>query len=594
MALASFKGRLLSLLALVAMLRSVRMEMGHESGGKASGCQRRYSQGQDSFVCMCDASHCDTFDGPVGDVPNGTLVAYVSDRKWKRLERQEVPLRTKRAVPESDPSDKLLRIIVNPFEKYQTILGFGGAFSDSSGINLNAVSAPVRRHLLEAYFHSEKGIRYTIGRVPIASTDFSTREYTYADKEDDFNMDTFALAPEDFEAKIPFIKNAHQLSGEKLRLIACPWTAPAWMKTNGRLNGDGEMKGEVDGTYFRAYAKYLVKFFEEYAKSAINFWALTIQNQPQRVPDDFPFQAMYMSNHTQREFAIRILSPLLKQSPHTSQLKLLAFDDVREYFLPALAEIFDTERRTTYDIFLCHIGRYLSPFLPGFMSIGVERFFECHQSFEDTKPSDRSVIDGFGSHWYTLDGHAEQDVFHEQHPDKIILSTEACTGFVHPDDAGPRLGNWTRGWQYGWDIVQNLLHWTGGWVDWNLYLDMNGGPNWVHNYVDAPIIVNAERDEFYKQPMFYFLAHFSRFMPPGAVRIGSHLRDSASQLDIDHDHPRHHIQHVSAITPTGQKVLVLINSSTETVKIRVEEVGAEDFEAVIELGPESILTAIWS
>ncbi|KAL3073145.1 hypothetical protein niasHT_035421 [Heterodera trifolii] len=571
-----------------------------EGNGEKAECQRRYSPGQDSFVCACDASHCDSFeDGSVDEVPTETLLTYSSDRKWKRLERKEMPMRAKGAATEESvfpSSDNVLRLSVDPSDKYQTILGFGGAFSDSSGINLNALSAPVRRHLLEAYFHYGKGIRYSFGRVPIASTDFSTRQYSYVDQEGDFDLSTFSLAPEDFEQKIPFIKEAVRLSGEKFRLFACPWSAPAWMKTNGKMNGGGQLKGELDDIYYKTFAKYLLRFFDEYAKNGVDFWALTIINQPQEVPADFPFQSMFMSNRTQREFAARILSPLLKHSPHTAHLKLLAFDDVREFFLPSMKEMFGTiaggsnsDKEVTS--VWCRICRNLAPILPEFMATSAEQILACKKISKGE--SGTEVIDGIGVHWYTLGGHSEQDKFHAQHPDKMIISTEACTGFIFPDDSGPRLGNWTRGWQYGWDIVQNLRHWSSGWVDWNLCLDMNGGPNWVHNYVDAPIIVNAERDEFYKQPMFYFLAHFSRFMPPGSVRIGSTLFASDGQLGTDQS--SHPVQHVSVITPHGQKVLVLINSATNPVKIRIDEVGRSDEEGkpVIELGPEAIMTIIW-
>lgn len=64
-----------------------------------------------------------------------------------------------------------------------------------------------------------------------------------------------------------------------------------------------------------------------------------------------------------------------------------------------------------------------------------------------------------------------------------------------------------------------MNHWGVGWVDWNLALDETGGPNWIHNNVDSPIIVNAEQDEFYKQPMYYALKHFSRFVERGSVRV---------------------------------------------------------------------------
>ena len=70
------------------------------------------------------------------------------------------------------------------------------------------------------------------------------------------------------------------------------------------------------------------------------------------------------------------------------------------------------------------------------------------------------------------------------------------------------LGDWSRAESYATDIMENLLHGVGGWIDWNLALDAKGGPNWAKNFVDSPIIVNAKADEYYKQPMFYALGHF--------------------------------------------------------------------------------------
>lgn len=74
--------------------------------------------------------------------------------------------------------------------------------------------------------------------------------------------------------------------------------------------------------------------------------------------------------------------------------------------------------------------------------------------------------------------------------------------------------------------MQVVNHWASGWLDWNLALDANGGPNWVSNTVDASIIVNATSDEFYKQPMFYALAHFSKFVLPGSKRIQMQTDDN--------------------------------------------------------------------
>lgn len=74
------------------------------------------------------------------------------------------------------------------------------------------------------------------------------------------------------------------------------------------------------------------------------------------------------------------------------------------------------------------------------------------------------------------------------------------------------LGSWARGELYAKNIIETLLHWVSAWIDWNLALDTSGGPTYVGNYVDSPIIINSTANEFYKQPMFYALGHFSKYV----------------------------------------------------------------------------------
>lgn len=90
-----------------------------------------------------------------------------------------------------------------------------------------------------------------------------------------------------------------------------------------------------------------------------------------------------------------------------------------------------------------------------------------------------------------------------------------------------------------------MNHWAVGWVDWNLALDETGGPNWIQNYVDSPIIVNADNDEFYKQPMYYALKHFSRFVDRGSIRIS---------ITETND-----VKATAFVTPLNQVVVVLYN-----------------------------------
>ena len=112
----------------------------------------------------------------------------------------------------------------------------------------------------------------------------------------------------------------------------------------------------------------------------------------------------------------------------------------------------------------------------------------------------------------------------EKYPDKFIFASEACFGSVPTvppfTTKGPVLGSWHRGEIYAYDILNDLNAGVTGWNDWNLALDMQGGPSWAKNYVDAPILIDTDKKNvYYKQPMFFFMGHFSKFLPRDSVRV---------------------------------------------------------------------------
>ncbi|CAG2061995.1 unnamed protein product, partial [Timema podura] len=91
-------------------------------------------------------------------------------------------------------------------------------------------------------------------------------------------------------------------------------------------------------------------------------------------------------------------------------------------------------------------------------------------------------------------------------------------------------------------------NWVAGWIEWNLALSVEGGPSWMGNSADSPVIVNATADEFYKQPLFYALAHFSKFVPPGSVHIGLETEDDGG------------ISNIAFLTPEGNTVVILMST----------------------------------
>ncbi|CAK5087094.1 unnamed protein product [Meloidogyne enterolobii] len=161
-------------------------------------CLQKTFEDSETFVCVCNSEFCDEVE-PLGLLAKGKIVFYLTDKRKNRMKK------VLKHFPFNKTDDnKLPTISIDSSARFQTIIGFGGAFTDSVGLNLNSLSATTRESLIKNYFHPEEGIGYSIGRVPIASTDFSTREYSYVEQEGDFELKTFSLAKEDFEYKASF------------------------------------------------------------------------------------------------------------------------------------------------------------------------------------------------------------------------------------------------------------------------------------------------------------------------------------------------------------------------------------------------------
>lgn len=200
-------------------------------------------------------------------------------------------------------------------------------------------------------------------------------------------------------------------------------------------------------------------------------------------------------------------------------------------------------------------------------------------------------IDGVAVHWYAdwLFSANRLTATHNAHPNKFILPTEACNGYLPLMD-GPSLGNWERGEHYGRDIIEDLENWAVGWTDWNLCLDTSGGPSWARNFVDSAVLVNATADEFYKQPMFYVLGHFSKFIQHGCVRVGNEVTTHL------------HAWQSPKLSTTawwdqirGRYVLVMQNRhGSNAYEVSVTIPGREGRTVEFELEPHSIATMLWA
>jgi glucosylceramidase len=156
---------------------------------KSQECTSR-DYGHDGTVCVCNLTHCDTIPRPER-VERPQLIVYSSNRAGLRFHR----------TIQNFTSDVTPQIYINPRKEYQTVLGWGGAFTDSTGININSLDQELQGKLLRSYFGPD-GIEYSLCRVPMGGTDFSTRAYSYDDGEEDKELNNFRLAREDYLYKV--------------------------------------------------------------------------------------------------------------------------------------------------------------------------------------------------------------------------------------------------------------------------------------------------------------------------------------------------------------------------------------------------------
>ncbi|XP_072026597.1 lysosomal acid glucosylceramidase-like [Amphiura filiformis] len=498
------------LLSLVLIVLSVTCTPVHKQNKVRPCIRKTFSSG--SFVCVCNSTYCDQIES--SDTRNLTSVfhVYTSSLTGDRLTKRQYQFSST-----ANKSGDSILYVLNSKTTYQSIIGFGGAFTDAATINILNVSKPTQENLLKSYFSTD-GIEYTIGRIPIASCDFSTRSYSYDDFENDFALQNFSLATEDAKYKIPVIRRVMEMSKKPVKFFGSPWSAPGWMKDSGKMKGKGALKGNPGEQYYKTWAQYLVRFLQEYSKQGIKIWGLTVQNEPNAGYDPwlptYGWQAMHLSSSMERDFVKIDLGPALDAAAYDN-VSVIIFDDDR-WLLPS----------------------WVDPIL------------------NDDNAS--AYVSGIGIHWYQGNDMSVLTQTHSNHPTKFLLATEACTGYGI-FDTPVILGNWARGEEYSHDILQDLNHWVTGWVDWNLALNLKGGPNWVGNYVDSPIIVDAVKDVFYKQPMYYHLGHFSKFVENGSKRINYKTEQSTK------------LESFIAQRPDSSFVAVFLNREEKAINISIQD-----------------------
>ena len=352
-------------------------------------------------------------------------------------------------------------VMVNPRCLFQTIEGFGGAFTEAAAVTWQKLGPARREQLLRDYFGRPDGHGYTLCRVHMNSCDFSLGNYAHVESGGDVELEGFSIE-RDRRALLPFIQAAQRVAAQPLKLLVSPWSPPAWMKSNRQMNHGGKLLPQ----YRQAWARCFVRFIEEYQKEGVPVWGVSVQNEPAATQR---WDSCIYSAEEERDFVRDFLGPTLAAAG-LGGVRIIVWDHNRDHMVERASVVYDDPEAARY-------------------------------------------VWGTGFHWYGENHFDHVQLVHDAWPDKQLLFTEGC------QEGGPNTGSWDLGERYALSMVNDLNRWTVGWIDWNLVLDQTGGPNHAGNLCSAPILADTASDTLLHQSSYYYIGHFARFVKPGARRV---------------------------------------------------------------------------
>ena len=344
----------------------------------------------------------------------------------------------------------------------------------------------------------------------------------------DFDLSGFQIE-RDRQALLPFIQAAQAkimaTSNERLKLLASPWSPPAWMKTNQTMNQGGRLLPEWRPVWAQCY----VKFIQAYAQEGVPIWGVTVQNEPEAKQ---VWDSCLYSAEEERDFVRDHLGPAL-QAAGLDHIKIVVWDHNRDQLLRRASVV-----------------------------------------YQDTEAA--HYVWGAGFHWYGEEHFEQVQLTHDAWPHKHLLFTEGC------QERGPHLDSWEVGERYGRNILNDLNRWTVGWIDWNLLLNNQGGPNHVGNFCSAPILASSQ-GRLMHQPSYYCVGQLARFVKPGAWRVVSSSTKVALLCS-------------AFLNPDGSTVLVAMNQGDEdiVVELKINEfVQAAGRSVKITVPKKAVITCIF-
>jgi glucosylceramidase len=407
-------------------------------------------------------------------------------------------------------------LLVDTSRRFQALQGFGGAFTEAAAVTWQRLGTAQRERVLRDCFSPTDGLGYTLCRVHMNSCDFALGNYAHVETPGDVELHSFNI-DRDRQALLPFIQAALRAAGRPIQLLVSPWSPPAWMKSNGQMNHGGHLLAP----YRDAWARCFVRFIQAYEAEGVPIWAVSTQNEPAATQR---WDSCLYSAEEERDFVRDHLGPALERAG-LGHIKIVIWDHNRDHMVERASVVY-------------------------------------------SDPQAARFVWGTGFHWYGENHFDHVQLVHDAWPDKQLLFTEGC------QEGGPHTGSWDLGERYARSMINDLNRWTVGWIDWNLLLDSQGGPNHVGNLCSAPLLADTASDTLLPQSSFHYIGHFARFVRPGARRVLC----AATRQDIEA---------TAFVNPDGGVAVVAMNRSEGAIEFRLRLDG-EGWQAT--LPPRAIAT----
>jgi glucosylceramidase len=466
------------------------------------------------FLLAACASGRGGYSPPVSP---GTVGAWITTGDQTRLLSEESHLRFSRAAV--DAGIPVIEVDYN--QRFQSVVGWGAAMTDASAYLIETKLNPSQREaLLQELFGRESGIGLSFVRIPMGASDFSRSHYSYDDRPAGATDSTLAHFSIDVDRaeKIPALKRALAINPQ-LKLMGSPWSVPGWMKSSGSL-----IKGTLLPQFHAVFAEYFRRWIEAYQAEGLPIFAITLQNEPHFEPENYPGMRLMPA---QRAAIIGAnVGPLFRQRGIHAQI--WDWDHNWDEPQSPLAVLADSTARP--------------------------------------------YVAGVAWHCYGGDISAES-VVHDNYPDKDTYFTE-CSG-----------GQWAPVWadNLKWYVSKMLIGNARGWAKgvalWNLALDESYGPHTGGcANCRGVVTINSVTGEITRNPEYYALAHASRFVRPGAVRVGSSGPNGLETVAFRN-------------SDGGSTALIVLNTTTSATRFAVR-IGEMSFTSSLPAG--AVTTFTWN